>query len=59
MRGAPASRPWRPARPFQLLVTYSEWGEGTAAESATDWPSASGHGAYMDVLHDVFTAHPR
>ncbi|MFD4604419.1 hypothetical protein ACFWPQ_41190, partial [Streptomyces sp. NPDC058464] len=45
--------------PFQLLVTYNEWGEGTAAESATDWASASGHGAYMDVLHDVFTAHPR
>ncbi|MFJ5259722.1 sigma-70 family RNA polymerase sigma factor [Streptomyces sp. NPDC088387] len=45
--------------PFQLLVSYNEWGEGTAAESATDWASASGHGAYMDVLHDVFTAHPR
>ncbi|MFC1433778.1 sigma-70 family RNA polymerase sigma factor [Streptacidiphilus sp. N1-3] len=45
--------------PFQLLVTYNEWGEGTAAESSTDWPSASGHGAYMDILHQVFTAHPR
>jgi RNA polymerase sigma factor (sigma-70 family) len=45
--------------PFQLLVTYNEWGEGTAAESGTDWASASGHGAYMDVLHDVFGAHPR
>ncbi|TDT97580.1 RNA polymerase sigma factor (sigma-70 family) [Streptomyces sp. 846.5] len=45
--------------PFQLLVTYNEWGEGTAVESSTDWPSASGHGAYMDILHQVFTAHPR
>ncbi|MFE5031836.1 sigma-70 family RNA polymerase sigma factor [Streptomyces sp. NPDC056683] len=45
--------------PFQLLVTYNEWGEGTAAESATAWASQSGHGAYMDVLHEVFTAHPR
>jgi RNA polymerase sigma factor (sigma-70 family) len=45
--------------PFQLVVTYNEWGEGTAVESATDWPSSSGHGAYMDILHEVFTAHPR
>ncbi|MFD4545877.1 hypothetical protein [Streptomyces sp. NPDC058466] len=34
-------------------------GEGTAAGSATQWSSPSGHGAYMDVLHDVFTAHSR
>ena len=40
-------------------MTYNEWGEGTAVESATDWPSSSGHGAYMDVLHEVFAAHPR
>ncbi|WP_419999909.1 sigma-70 family RNA polymerase sigma factor [Streptomyces boninensis] len=45
--------------PFQLLVTYNEWGEGTAAESGTAWDSGSGHGAYMDVLHDVFAKHPR
>jgi hypothetical protein len=45
--------------PFQLIVTYNEWGEGTAAESATGWASASGHGVYMDILHDVFSAHPR
>ena len=45
--------------PFQLIISYNEWGEGTAAESATAWPSASGHGVYMDILHDVFTAHPR
>ena len=45
--------------PFQLVVTYNEWGEGTAVESSTDWPSSSGHGAYLDVLHQVFAAHPR
>ncbi len=44
--------------PFQLIVSYNEWGEGTAAESATAWPSASGHGVYMDILHQVFGAHP-
>ncbi|MFF1701883.1 sigma-70 family RNA polymerase sigma factor [Streptomyces sp. NPDC058252] len=45
--------------PFQLVVTYNEWGEGTAVESSTDWPSSSGHGAYVDILHEVFAAHPR
>ncbi|MFE4666989.1 sigma-70 family RNA polymerase sigma factor [Streptomyces sp. NPDC056716] len=45
--------------PFQLLVSYNEWGEGTNAESATDWPSDSGHGDYMDVLHEVFSQYPR
>ena len=45
--------------PFQLIISYNEWGEGTAAESATAWPSASGHGVYMDILHQVFSAYPR
>jgi hypothetical protein len=36
---------------FQLITTYNEWGEGTPVESADEWLSASGHGAYMDVLH--------
>jgi hypothetical protein len=45
--------------PFQLVVTYNEWGEGTAVESSTEWPSSSGHGAYIDILHQVFSAHPR
>jgi RNA polymerase sigma factor (sigma-70 family) len=45
--------------PFQLVVTYNEWGEGTSVESATAWPSSTGHGAYMDILHEVFAAHPR
>lgn len=45
--------------PFQLIISYNEWGEGTAAESATAWSSASGHGVYMDILHQVFGAYPR
>jgi hypothetical protein len=45
--------------PFQLIVTYNEWGEGTAVESATAWSSSTGHGVYVDILHQVFAAHPR
>ena len=45
--------------PFQLIISYNEWGEGTAVESATLWSSASGHGVYMDILHQVFGAYPR
>lgn len=37
--------------PFQLVTTFNEWGEGTSVESATEWATASGHGAYLDVLH--------
>jgi hypothetical protein len=37
--------------PWQLVTTFNEWGEGTAVESATEWSSASGYGAYLDVLH--------
>ena len=36
---------------FQLITTFNEWGEGTAVESATDWATASGYGAYLDALH--------
>jgi len=45
--------------PFQLIISYNEWGEGTAVESSTVWSSPSGHGVYMDILHEVFAAHPR
>ena len=45
--------------PFELIVSYNEWGEGTAVESATAWSSPSGHGVYMDILHQVFGAYPR
>jgi hypothetical protein len=45
--------------PFQLVTTFNEWGEGTSVESTTQWPSPDGHGVYVDILHDVFAAHPR
>lgn len=38
---------------FQLVVTFNEWGEGTAVESAEEWSSPSGYGAYLDVLHEI------
>jgi Glycosyl hydrolase family 99 len=41
-----------PAR-FQLVVSFNEWGEGTAVESAEEWKSDSGYGAYLDVLHEI------
>jgi hypothetical protein len=42
--------------PFQLVVSFNEWGEGTAIESATAWASPSGQGAYLDVLHEELGA---
>ncbi|KAG7372488.1 glucose/sorbosone dehydrogenase [Nitzschia inconspicua] len=37
---------------WQLVVSFNEWGEGTAVESAVEWSSASGYGDYLDCLHD-------
>jgi hypothetical protein len=37
--------------PWQLVTTFSEWGEGTAVEGAREWTSASGYGTYLDALH--------
>eukprot|EP00546_Thalassionema_frauenfeldii_P012760 CAMPEP_0178913002 /NCGR_PEP_ID=MMETSP0786-20121207/10592_1 /TAXON_ID=186022 /ORGANISM="Thalassionema frauenfeldii, Strain CCMP 1798" /LENGTH=483 /DNA_ID=CAMNT_0020585679 /DNA_START=180 /DNA_END=1634 /DNA_ORIENTATION=+ len=42
--------------PWQLIVSYNEWGEGTAVESEKGWKSWSGYGFYQDVLHDKKTA---
>jgi hypothetical protein len=41
------------AADFQLITTFNEWGEGTAVESADEWASSSGYGAYLDALHDI------
>jgi glycosyl hydrolase family 99/calcineurin-like phosphoesterase family protein len=38
--------------PFQLITTFNEWGEGTSVESAQEWASSSGYGAYLDALHN-------
>jgi Glycosyl hydrolase family 99 len=37
---------------WQLITTFNEWGEGTAVESAREWRTSSGYGAYLDVLHN-------
>lgn len=39
--------------PWQLVLTFNEWPEGTAVESAQEWPTPSGFGAYLDALHEV------
>lgn len=36
---------------WQLVTSFNEWGEGTSVESAAEWASASGYGAYLDALH--------
>jgi hypothetical protein len=36
---------------WQLVTTFSEWGEGTAVEPAKQWASGSGYGQYLDALH--------
>jgi hypothetical protein len=41
------------AAPWQLIVSFSEWPEGTAIESADEWATPSGYGAYLDALHAV------
>lgn len=38
---------------FHYVISFNEWGEGTAIESASEWASPSGYGAYLDVLHAV------
>jgi hypothetical protein len=36
--------------PWQLVISFNEWGENTATESADQWASSSGHGQFLDVL---------
>jgi hypothetical protein len=40
---------------WQLITTFSEWGEGTSVEPATEWQSPSGYGTYLDTIRFVFT----
>jgi len=40
--------------PWQLITTFNEWGEGTAVESAQEWASVDGEGAYLDLLQRAF-----
>ena len=43
----------RLGRAWQLVLSFNEWPEGTSVESARQWATPSGYGAYLDVLHDV------
>jgi glycosyl hydrolase family 99/fibronectin type III domain protein len=38
--------------PWQIVTSFSEWGEGTPVENATEWDSPSGYGDYLDALHE-------
>lgn len=38
---------------FQYVISFNEWGEGTAVEPAREWPSRSGYGTYLDALHAI------
>jgi hypothetical protein len=40
------------ADPWQLVISFNEWPEGTSIESAREWETESGYGAYLDALHD-------
>ncbi len=42
----------RSREPWQLFVTFNEWGEGTALEAAAEWRSGSGFGQYLDALRN-------
>ncbi len=44
--------------PWQLITSFNEWGEGTAVESAKEWTTHTGFGAYLDVLHRTPTRVP-
>ena len=37
--------------PWHLVETFNEWGEGTSVESAQEWATPSGYGAYLDAIH--------
>ena len=41
---------------WQLITSFNEWGEGTSVESATEWATADGRGAYIDAMHDAYGA---
>ena len=39
---------------WQLVTSFNEWGEGTAVESAREWSTADGRGAYLDAMHAAY-----
>jgi Glycosyl hydrolase family 99 len=38
---------------WQLVLSFNEWPEGTSVESADEWATPSGYGAYLDILHEL------
>jgi hypothetical protein len=44
--------------PWQLVISFNEWPEGTSVESGGDWASPSGFGVYLDALHDGIPPRP-
>jgi Glycosyl hydrolase family 99 len=38
---------------WQLVLSFNEWPEGTSVESAREWATPSGYGAYLDALHEL------
>jgi hypothetical protein len=38
---------------FHYVISFNEWGEGTAIESASQWQSRSGFGLYLDALRRI------
>ena len=44
--------------PWQLVISFNEWPEGTSIESGLGWETPSGYGAYLDALHDGLPARP-
>jgi glycosyl hydrolase family 99 len=38
---------------WQLVLTFNEWPEGTSVESAREWETPTGYGAYLDALHEL------
>ncbi len=43
---------------WQLVTTFNEWGEGSSVEPASEWPSASGQGSYLDELRSAYWGTP-
>jgi hypothetical protein len=38
---------------FKITTTWNEWMEATGVETAREWASRSGHGAYVDQMHSI------
>ncbi len=38
---------------FHLLYSYNNWTDGTSVEPSVQWPSDSGYGLFLDILHNT------